>query len=177
MAYGRSPSSSSSIFEVFSLNPVPYPVLLILAVIFLFLGLQWYVSYEDIVEAAEESMGWLLMAAPLVLLFAVRWLSAWENPGGLFFGSSPYYRQRRGYYLTSATEGSSPWGVLALIVLLLVLVQFQSSIRESWFVWLPYTKSFPFFFFFFFFLETRSRCLRCWWDSLTRSRSIDCSTN
>ncbi|KAH6780116.1 transmembrane protein [Perilla frutescens var. hirtella] len=132
MAYRRSPAAS--FLDAFSLNPVPYPVLLILAVISLFLGLQWYVTYEDVVEAAEDSMGWLLMAAPLVLLFAVRWLSDWEAPEGLFFGSSPWDRRRREYYMRAATEGGSPWGVLALIVLLLVLVQFQSAFLESWFV-------------------------------------------
>ncbi|XP_057788503.1 uncharacterized protein LOC131005511 [Salvia miltiorrhiza] len=133
MAYGRNPYSSSSIFDTFSLNPVPYPVLLILAVVALFLGFQWYVSYEDVVEATEESMGWMLMAAPLLLLFAVRWMSDREYPGGLIFGSTPWDRRRREYYLTAANEGSSPWGVLAAIVLLLVLVQYQSTFLESWF--------------------------------------------
>lgn len=127
-------STSSSIIEGFSLNPLPYPVLLILAVIFIFLGLQWYVSYESVVEAAEESMGWALMAAPLVLLFAVRWLSAVDGrPEWWFFGTSPWDRRRRDYYF-GAAEGSSPWGVVALIVLLLVLVQYQSVFLESWFV-------------------------------------------
>ncbi|KAL2454963.1 hypothetical protein Adt_47538 [Abeliophyllum distichum] len=126
MPYRR--STASSILEVFSLNPLPYPVLLILAVIFIFLGLQWYVTYESVVEATEENMGWLLMAAPLVLLFAVRWLSTVETPG--WFG--PSYRRRTTYYRPS--EGSSPWGVAALILLLLVLIQYQSVFLESWFI-------------------------------------------
>lgn len=133
MAYGRYESRSSSIVEAFSLNPVPYPVLLILAVVSVFLGFQWYVSYEDVVEATEESMGWVLMAAPLLLLLAVRWMSDREYPGGLIFGSTPFDRRRREYYLSAAGEGASPWGVLAVIVLLLVLVQFQSSFLDSWF--------------------------------------------
>ncbi|KAL8556227.1 hypothetical protein ACS0TY_003868 [Phlomoides rotata] len=128
MAY-RS-TTASSLFDGFSLNPLPYPVLLILAVISLFLGLQWYVSYESVVEATEESMGWLLMAAPLLLLFAVKWLSTSENTGWWFYGASPW---RRESYFGSA-EGGSPWGVAALIVLLLVLMQYQSSFLESWFV-------------------------------------------
>ncbi|CAA2965263.1 uncharacterized protein LOC111410101 [Olea europaea subsp. europaea] len=127
MAYRR--STASSILEVFSLNPLPYPVLLFLAVIFIFLGLQWYISYESVVEATEENMGWLLMAAPLVLLFAVRWLSTVESPGWWY--GSPWDRRRTMYYMPS--EGSSPWGVAALILLLLVLVQYQSVFLESWF--------------------------------------------
>ncbi|PIN12734.1 hypothetical protein CDL12_14652 [Handroanthus impetiginosus] len=124
---------TSSVFEVFSLNPLPYPVLLFLAVVFLFLGLQWYVSYESVVETAEESMGWVLIAAPIVLLFAVRWLSSFDDPGRWFYGGSyPWDRRRRGYF--KASEGASPWGVAALILLLLVLVQYQSVFLERWFI-------------------------------------------
>lgn len=131
MAYYR---SNTSIFDGFSLNPLPYPVLLILGVISLFLALQWYVSYESVVEATEESMGWLLMAAPLLLLFAVKWLSTSDNPASWwFYASSPWDTRRTGYYLAS-NEGGSPWGVAALILLLLVLMQYQSSFLETWFV-------------------------------------------
>ncbi|CAI0438377.1 unnamed protein product [Linum tenue] len=46
--------------------------------------------------------------------------------------SSPWDRRRRTHYQAPA-EGSSPWGVAALIVLLLVLLQFQSAFLDSWF--------------------------------------------
>lgn len=125
-------STASSFLEGFSLNPLPYPVLLLLGVIFMFLGFQWYVSYEEVVESTEESMGWILLAVPVVLIFAVRLLSNVENPERLFW-SSPWDRhRRRGYF--SQSEGSSPWGVAALILLLLVLVQFQSTFLDSWFI-------------------------------------------
>ncbi|KAK3028641.1 hypothetical protein RJ639_037821 [Escallonia herrerae] len=125
MAHRR--STVSSILEVFSLNPLPYPVILFLCVIFIFLGIQWYVSYESVVEAAEENMGWALLAAPLLILFAVRWLSTVENPDGLF----GWNRRRRTNYLQS--EGSSPWGVAALILVLLVMVQYHSTFLDSWY--------------------------------------------
>ncbi|KAI6701113.1 hypothetical protein NL676_015437 [Syzygium grande] len=131
MAYGRR-SATSSISEAFTdLNPLPYPVLVILGVIFIFLGTSWYFSFEDFMESAEEQMGWILLAAPLVLLVLVRWLlTSAEDPMG-FFATSPWDRWRRTY--RQPTEGSSPWGVAALIVLLLVLMQYQSAFRESWF--------------------------------------------
>lgn len=121
-------STTSTILEVLSLNPMPYPVLLIFAVLFIFLGFQWFVSYEDMVENTEASMGWLIMAVPLVLIFAVRWLSSIENPESLF----GWNQRRRTYYAPS--EGSSPWGVAALIVVVLVMLQYQSSFLDSWFV-------------------------------------------
>jgi hypothetical protein len=123
--------TASSFLEVFSLNPLPYPVLLILAVIFIFLGLQWYVSYEEVIESTEQGMGWALLAVPVALILIVRWLSTIQNPERLFW-SSPWDRHRRLAYLQS--EGSSPWGVLALILLLLVLVQYQSTFLDSWFI-------------------------------------------
>ena len=131
MAYGR--SRASSVLDAFTLNPLPYPVLLILAVIFVFLGTSWYFSYEEVVEAAEEQLGWVLFATPVVLLLIVRWLSSMDSSDYWFFSSSPWERRRRTHHIPS--EGSSPWGVAALIVLLLILVQYQSTFLDSWFVW------------------------------------------
>ncbi|CAI0438376.1 unnamed protein product [Linum tenue] len=122
-----------SIFDNFTLNPLPYPVLLILAVIAIFLGGSWYFSYEELVESTESSMGLGLFVLPVLLIFLVRWLSSMESCDMVFFGmSSPWDRRRRTHYQAPA-EGSSPWGVAALIVLLLVLLQFQSAFLDSWF--------------------------------------------
>ncbi|KAJ9704346.1 hypothetical protein PVL29_002756 [Vitis rotundifolia] len=129
MAYRRR-TIFSSILEVFTLSPLPYPVLLILAVISIFLSISWYVSYDSIVEAAEVQMSWVLLAIPILLLMAVHLVSSMENSG--LFASSPYGYRRRSYH--SPQEGSSPWGVAALIVLLLVMVQYQSVFHDSWLV-------------------------------------------
>ena len=129
MAYRR--STTSSIFDAFSLYPLPYPVLLILAMISIFLGTSWYFSYEEAVESAEVQMGWLLLATPIALLILVRWLSSMENPDFLF-SMSPWDQRRRTHHRPS--EGSSPWGVAALIVLLLVMVQYRSVFTDGWLV-------------------------------------------
>lgn len=123
-------SRTSQVIQVFSLNPMPYPVLLILAVILIFLGIQGFVSYESMVESTQESFGWLLMATPVVLVFAVKWLSSIEDPESLFRRN-----RRRQMNYAGSFEGSFPWGVAAMIVLVLVLLQYQSSFLESWFVW------------------------------------------
>ncbi|KAI3422939.1 uncharacterized protein J3R85_011564 [Psidium guajava] len=129
MAYGR--STSSSIADVFTLNPLPYPVLVILAVISIFLGISWYFSYESAVETAEEQMGWILLATPIILIVLVTLLSSMDDPQSFFTGRSPWGRSGATYGRPS--EGSSPWGVAAIIVLLLVLLQYQSSFLEGWF--------------------------------------------
>ncbi|KAM1591010.1 hypothetical protein FF1_034998 [Malus domestica] len=129
MAYhGR--SQTSSFLEGFSLSPLPYPVLLILAVISIFLGLSWYSSYESAVEEAEEQFNWVLLLIPIVLILIVKGLSSMD-PDWLF-SMSPWDRRRRTHHIPS--EGSSPWGVAAFIILLLVLLQYRSSFRDSWLI-------------------------------------------
>ncbi|KAL6346587.1 hypothetical protein AAG906_000205 [Vitis piasezkii] len=130
MAYRRR-SIASSIADVFTISPLPYPVLLILAVILIFFSISWYVSYDSIIEAAEVQMSWALLAIPILLLMAVHLVSSMEN-SDLFSASSPYGYRRRSYYRPQ--EGSSPWGVAALIVLLLIMVQYQSVFHDRWLV-------------------------------------------
>ncbi|KAF6172898.1 hypothetical protein GIB67_035452 [Kingdonia uniflora] len=129
MAYGTR-SQTSSIFEIFTLNPLPYPVLFILAVIFVFLGSSWYLDYESILESTEEQIGWVIKATPIVLLILVRWLSTMENPGS-FFSRPPNYYRRSTHQ--QQPEGASPLWVVAVIVLLLVMVSYQSTFQEGWF--------------------------------------------
>ncbi|KAK6160795.1 hypothetical protein DH2020_004176 [Rehmannia glutinosa] len=121
MSYGRS-TSFSSVSEVFSLNPLPYQVLLILAVIFIFLGLQWYVSLESAV-GAEESMGWLLMVVSLVFLFAVvKWLSSFDS-GVVFVAVVSVGRRRWERIISGRRVGVGRRGEWRPILLLLVMVR------------------------------------------------------
>ena len=118
---------SDSIFDAFTLSPLPYPVLLILAVTLLFLAIPSFFSYEETVEATEAQMSWALLIIPVALLFIVRWSSCMESPD-MFFVKSPWGKCRQTHCWPA--EGCFPWGVAAFIVLLLVLVQFQSSFAK-----------------------------------------------
>ncbi|KAE8665150.1 putative Binding protein [Hibiscus syriacus] len=119
-----------SIFDSFSLSPLPYPVLLILAVTSIFLGISWYANYESVLETAEEQLSWVLFATPVLLILLARWFSSVDTSDMWLFSSSPWERRRRTHHLPP--EGSSPWAVAAFIVLLLILVQYQSVFRVSW---------------------------------------------
>ncbi|KAK9165192.1 hypothetical protein Scep_000383 [Stephania cephalantha] len=121
----------ASIFDVFTLNPLPYPVLLLLIVIFVFLGISWSFSYESVVEDAELNFGLFLKVVPVLLLLLVQLLSKFENPERWFY-TSPYDRRRKAHYFQSS-DGASPWWVLGLIVLLLLMVSYQSTFLDSWF--------------------------------------------
>ncbi|XP_042493091.1 uncharacterized protein LOC122072757 [Macadamia integrifolia] len=129
MGYGRK-SQISSALEVFALNPLPYRVLLILGLVSIFLGISWYSSYESAVEKTQEQMSLVLIITPLILLIVVRWLSSMENPDFLFLSDDR--RRMKTHHLPA--EGSSPWGVAALIVVLLIMISYQSTFHDSWFI-------------------------------------------
>uniref|UniRef100_A0A1J3HH23 Transmembrane protein n=1 Tax=Noccaea caerulescens TaxID=107243 RepID=A0A1J3HH23_NOCCA len=131
MAYGDT-RSGPSFLDSFSLSPLPFPVLVILAVASIFLMTSWYWSFEEAAESAGEQMNLALLLIPLLLIVLVRWLSSMENPDA-FLG---VFSSRRQIYRSPGAGdegGSSPWGVAAVIVLLLVLLNYQSSFSEMWF--------------------------------------------
>ncbi|KAL1208206.1 hypothetical protein V5N11_034924 [Cardamine amara subsp. amara] len=130
MAYEDRRTGGASILDSFSLSPLPYPVLLILAVASVFLLTSWYFSFEEAAESAGEQMNLALLLIPLLLIVLVRWLSSMENPDA-FLGV--FSNRRTTYVSTGDDGGSSPWGVAAFIVLLLFLLQYQSSFLEMWF--------------------------------------------
>ncbi|KAI8022001.1 hypothetical protein LOK49_LG03G03728 [Camellia lanceoleosa] len=61
-------------------GPQPYSVLLILALIAIFLLIQWLASScPTVVEEPKASFNWLLLFLPIALLFAVRCLSSFDG--------------------------------------------------------------------------------------------------
>lgn len=109
---------------------LPLHLCFLLLVLFVFLGFSWYMSYESVVETFADQGKLLLMVSPLALLLAVRLLSGGDGDG------------RRVDHLLSMSmperdsihrAGGSPWGVGLLLVLLLVMVSYQSNFREKWF--------------------------------------------
>ncbi|ESR36829.1 hypothetical protein CICLE_v10029987mg [Citrus x clementina] len=109
-----------SIFDSFTLSPLPYPVLLIIAVALILLGISSYINYVSIVESAGQRLNknWILFSTPVLLIFLVRCLSSWDS-ADRFCASPPWDKRRR--------------NVAAFIVLLLILVQYQSRFLDSWF--------------------------------------------
>lgn len=109
---------------------VPLHLCFFLLVLLVFLCFSWYTSYESAAESFANQARVLLLASPLALLLAVRLLSA--TAGG----------QRRVEDLLALPmperdsihrAGGSPWGVGLLLMLLLVMVSYQSNFREKWF--------------------------------------------
>jgi hypothetical protein len=122
----------SSILDSFTLSPLPYPVILILLMVFFFLGVSSYFTYEDFMEEVEEQMSWILLAVPLVLILLIQWLSSIDTFDGFVGFFYPNQHNRRINYGISNDGGSSPWGVAALVVLVLILASFHSTFQDMW---------------------------------------------
>ncbi|KAL5210493.1 hypothetical protein ABZP36_006116 [Zizania latifolia] len=122
----------SSIVEAFTLSPLPYPVILILGMVMLLLGVSWFFTYEDFIEEAAEQFNWALLVVPIALVLLIKWISSVETFEG-YFGFYPTERRwNRGGYDAAAADGSSPWGVAMVVLLLLVLATFHSTFQDMW---------------------------------------------
>jgi hypothetical protein len=112
-------------------SSVPLHLCFFMLVLLVFLGFSWYTSYESAAESFANQARVLLLASPLALLLAVKLMSSATGEG-----------QRRVEDLMALPmperdsihrAGGSPWGVGLLLVLLLVMVSYQSNFREKWF--------------------------------------------
>ncbi|KAL3730851.1 hypothetical protein ACJRO7_027814 [Eucalyptus globulus] len=56
-------------------GPMPYPVLLFLALVFLFIALSKLISFE-LFQPPEIKINWALLFVPIAILALVQWLSS-----------------------------------------------------------------------------------------------------
>ncbi|EOA21803.1 hypothetical protein CARUB_v10002266mg [Capsella rubella] len=116
----RSPYYGSSYLDYLSL-PNPHLCFFFIVVFFVF-SLTWYLNCESVLEDTLDQLKLFLMFTPLFLLLLVHFFS-----GGLSF-YVPWPEQD-----SIHRAGSSPWGVAAVLVLILFMVSYQSDFQERWF--------------------------------------------
>ena len=127
---GGGPSAAGPALEV------PLHLCFFLLVLLLFLGFSWYTSYESAAESFASQARILLMASPFALLLAVRLLSgasAGEGGGAGRRGVGNLLAVPMPERDSIHRAGGSPWGVGLLLLLLLVMVSYQSNFRDKWF--------------------------------------------
>ncbi|KAI5647891.1 hypothetical protein M9H77_33896 [Catharanthus roseus] len=110
-----------------SLSLPPIPLLIIFAIVIVLLPMSLSTNYKEQLDRATIVFQLLLLMIPLVLVFIVRssftnwnfnlWVPRPRRPDGV---------QRGG--------GGFPWGITILLVVLLLLVSYQSSFRSKWFL-------------------------------------------
>ncbi|KAI3422937.1 uncharacterized protein J3R85_011562 [Psidium guajava] len=60
-------------------GPLPYPVLLFLALVCLFIALSKLLSFDSLFEAPEIRINWPLLLVPVAILALVQWISGMEK--------------------------------------------------------------------------------------------------
>ncbi|KAM3280418.1 hypothetical protein ACQJBY_047296 [Aegilops geniculata] len=112
----------------------PWRLLAFFAIVVSFLATSSYVDYRAVERRAE--IGARVFAAPLAAMAAF-----------LLFAALGYWRRRTRWALrrhvvsaqlqpavaSSQSSGASPWGVAAMVAVLLVMVTFQPSVHSMWF--------------------------------------------
>lgn len=107
-----------------SASPPALQVLLILVIVALFLMFSWYMTYESALEGLMDQLNVVLILCPVLLLLIVHWLSVVEKPTLPLPRSEPNAIHR---------AGGSPWGVGLLVLVLMVMISYQSSFHDQWF--------------------------------------------
>ncbi|XP_059651018.1 uncharacterized protein LOC132298635 [Cornus florida] len=106
--------------------PLPLHLCFFLLILFMFVSLNWYMSYESMFEDFFDQVKLVLIVSPLFLLLVVHFLSNFDRRRTSFFIPLP---ERDSLH----RAGGTPWGVGLLLVLLLFMVSYQSSFQERWF--------------------------------------------
>ncbi|CAI0414360.1 unnamed protein product [Linum tenue] len=105
---------------------MPLHLFFFIAILFFVLGFSWYINYESAFEDLMNQLKLFLILSPLLLLLLVHCLSAGANDNNNNYIPLP---ERDSLH----RAGGSPWGVALLLVFLLYMISYQSSLQERWF--------------------------------------------
>ncbi|CAA2963797.1 Hypothetical predicted protein [Olea europaea subsp. europaea] len=108
-----------------SISAPPLPLLVFFGLLIMLMFLASYSHYKAEVEKSKMNLKLLFFLLPLLVILMLNFMV--DNRWWFYAGISPPA------YETVRQEGSAPWGLLLLLVFLLVMVQYQSSIQSSWF--------------------------------------------
>ncbi|KAG8364393.1 hypothetical protein BUALT_Bualt19G0124200 [Buddleja alternifolia] len=115
-----------------SISAPPLPLLAVFAIVIFLLSLSQYSNYKEQMHYTMISFKLLLLLVPVLLILFIRsgpltgegwWFNLWP--------STQRGRQTRREW--GPGMSGFPWGVAVLVVVLLVLVSYQSSFHSMWF--------------------------------------------
>lgn len=117
-----------------SLSAPPLQLLFIVGIVMFLLFVPSYINFKSTVQTATIGFHVFLLVLPLLLIFIAYTISKYGPRLVLpappsFFGSVPVRTEAGGF----------PWGVAALVLLLLVLASYLSDFRSMWspLIWTP----------------------------------------
>lgn len=109
-----------------SVTAPPIPLMVIFGLVVLLMCLATYSDYKAQAERTVIGFKLLLFLSPVLIILMVH----------LMIVSNRWFYYVRGSRPVSESinqEGSSPWGLVLVVLLLLVLVYYHSSIQSTWF--------------------------------------------
>ncbi|OIT34777.1 hypothetical protein A4A49_21492 [Nicotiana attenuata] len=110
-----------------SISAPPLPLIVLFGLVIFLISMNTYSEYKATIERSKASLKLLSILLPFLVIFLVYILlnsNRWFYPVGF---------SRPVIYHLSNQEGSSPWGLALLLVLLLVMVHYQDSFQSTWF--------------------------------------------
>lgn len=105
----------------------PLPLLAVFAIVIFLLSVSQYTAFKSELDNHKFSFQFVLLLVPVLLIFLLR---SSLIPSGRFNFWGRIQQPRKDL---SQQSGASPWGVAILLVVLLILVSYQSSFHSKWF--------------------------------------------
>ncbi|KAI3719268.1 hypothetical protein L6452_20163 [Arctium lappa] len=109
-----------------SQSPLPIHLCFFLIILFMFVSLSWYSTYESMFEGLFDNLKLVFIVSPVLLLVVLHLISTFDAAAG----RSPFFVAAADY---DSRAGGTPWGVGLVLVLLFFLLSYQSDLRERWF--------------------------------------------
>lgn len=103
---------------------IPLHLGFFIVILFSVLGFTWYINYESKFEDTMTQLKLFLLLLPILLLLVVHCLSS---------GSVTLLEALPDDKDSLHRAGGSPWGVGLVLIFLLFMISYQSSIQERWF--------------------------------------------
>ncbi|CAN0872035.1 hypothetical protein LINGRAHAP2_LOCUS10014, partial [Linum grandiflorum] len=110
-----------------SLSLPPIPLLTLLFIIFFLLFLSSYSNYKNHMNHTYLSFKVILLFLPVILIFLAQLLSKFDTFPFFLPSKAAYGRATRLRRLVDL-----PWGMVAVVVFLLLMISFQSSLQSLW---------------------------------------------
>ncbi|EXC00988.1 hypothetical protein L484_016054 [Morus notabilis] len=109
-----------------SLTAPPLPLLAIVGIVVVLLSVSSYANYKSQMQKTVIGFRLFLLLLPLVLIFVAHSVTK--------YGTVLVVRPRTKHEAVSE-GGGTPWGVVVLLVVLAVLISYQSYFQSKW--WPP----------------------------------------
>ncbi|KAI3464834.1 hypothetical protein Pfo_021497 [Paulownia fortunei] len=110
-----------------SISAPPLPLVVFFGLFIMLMYFATYLEFKERVERSKMGFRFGLLLLPLVGILVVNMMMLRRRLWRYAFGVP------RPVYETVADEGSSPWGLLLVLGLLLVMVYYRSSFQSAWF--------------------------------------------